>query len=95
MHVKSLGKQPRSHAVAEALVQPAFCGIALSAVGPQRDLRRLCMGLFLWLFFVLLVLWVIFWFAVHVTSGLIHILLVVALISLILHFVRGPRRTTT
>jgi hypothetical protein len=53
------------------------------------------MGLFLWLFFVLLVLWVIFWFAVHVTSGLIHLLLVVALISLIVHFVRGPRRTTT
>jgi hypothetical protein len=27
----------------------------------------------------------------HVSSALIHILLVVALISLVLHFVRGPR----
>jgi hypothetical protein len=50
-------------------------------------------GLFLWLFFVLVVLWLIFWLAVHVTSGLIHLLLVVAVISLILHFVRGPRRS--
>jgi len=51
-------------------------------------------GIFLWLFFVLLVLWLIFWLAVHVTSGLIHLLLVVAVISLIIHLVRGPRRST-
>jgi len=31
------------------------------------------------------------WGVFHVASGMIHILLVVALISLILHFVRGPR----
>lgn len=62
---------------------------------PNGELKeRFSMGIFLWLFFVLVVLWLIFWLAVHVTSGLIHLLLVVAVISLILHFVRGPRRST-
>lgn len=38
---------------------------------------------------VLIVLWLLGYFAFHVTSGLIHIVLVVAVIMLILHFVRG------
>jgi Family of unknown function (DUF5670) len=38
---------------------------------------------------VLIVLWLLGFFAFHVTSGLIHIVLVVGLIMLILHFVRG------
>jgi hypothetical protein len=42
---------------------------------------------------VLIVLWLLGFFAFHVTSGLIHIVLVVGLIMLILHFVRG--RTAT
>jgi hypothetical protein len=33
--------------------------------------------------------WVCGWIVFHVTSGFIHILLVVAIVSLILHFVRG------
>jgi hypothetical protein len=41
------------------------------------------------LFFILLVLWVLGFFAFHVAGGLIHILLIVALISLVLHFFRG------
>jgi Family of unknown function (DUF5670) len=45
--------------------------------------------MFLALFVVLVVAWVFFWLAFHVTSGLIHLLLVVGLISLVLHFVRG------
>lgn len=36
---------------------------------------------------VLIVLWLLGYFAFHVTSGLIHIVLVVAVIMLILHFV--------
>src|SRR5579864_3381358 len=77
-------------------VQPAACGYpSNSQDGFQSGGRGgLPMGIFLWLFFVLLVLWLIFWLAVHVTSGLIHLLLVVAVISLIVHFVRGPRRST-
>ena len=44
---------------------------------------------FLILFLVLFVAWVLGWFAFHVTGGLIHILLIVAVISLIVHFARG------
>lgn len=38
---------------------------------------------------ILIVLWLLGFFAFHITSGLIHIVLVVGLIVLILHFVRG------
>jgi Family of unknown function (DUF5670) len=46
----------------------------------------------LWtIFVVLLVLWLLGFFAFHVTSGLIHIILVVAVVVLILGLVRrGP-----
>lgn len=44
------------------------------------------------IFVVLVALWLIFWLGVHVTSGLIHILLVLAIIALIMHFVRGSSR---
>ena len=44
---------------------------------------------FLMLFMVLFVAWVLGGFVFHVAGGLIHILLVVAVISLIVHFVRG------
>jgi hypothetical protein len=40
---------------------------------------------------VLLVLWALGLFAFHVSSGLIHILIVVAVIMIILHLVRGGR----
>lgn len=38
---------------------------------------------------VLIILWLLGFFAFHVTSALIHIVLVVGLILLVLHFVRG------
>ncbi|MEQ7872582.1 lmo0937 family membrane protein [Sphingomonas sp. ASV193] len=40
---------------------------------------------------ILIVLWLLGAFAFHVTTGLIHILLVIGLIVLVLHFVRGRR----
>lgn len=46
--------------------------------------------MFIVLFIVLLMAWVFGWLAFHVASGLIHILLLVAVVSLVLHFVR-PR----
>lgn len=49
--------------------------------------------IFLILFFVLLVAWLITWAALHVTGGLIHLLLLFAIISLIIHFARGHRRS--
>ena len=45
--------------------------------------------MFLILFGVLLVVWLLGWGAFHVAGGLIHLLLIVAVISLIVHFVRG------
>jgi hypothetical protein len=38
---------------------------------------------------VLIVLWVLGYFAFKVTKGLIHILLVVGAVLLVLHFARG------
>ena len=43
------------------------------------------------LFVILLIAWLGGFTVFHVASGLIHILLIVAVISLILHFVRGAR----
>ena len=44
--------------------------------------------LFIALFAILLVLWIGGFLVFHVASALIHLLLVLAVISLILHFVR-------
>lgn len=38
---------------------------------------------------VLVVMWLMGFFAFHVSSGLIHVLLVIGLIMVILHFARG------
>jgi len=40
---------------------------------------------------ILLVLWALGLFAFHVSSGLIHILIVLAVIAIILHLIRGGR----
>ncbi len=45
--------------------------------------------MFLILFVILLVLWLGGFFAFHVAGGLIHLLLILAVISLIVHFFRG------
>ena len=38
---------------------------------------------------VLVVLWLLGFLAFHIAGGLIHILLVVAVIMIVLHFIRG------
>jgi hypothetical protein len=38
---------------------------------------------------VLVVMWLLGFFALHISSFLIHILLIGAVISIIMHFVRG------
>jgi Family of unknown function (DUF5670) len=45
--------------------------------------------MFLVLFAILLVMWLLGFAAFHVAGGLIHILLLVAVIALVMHFVRG------
>lgn len=52
------------------------------------------LGDFLFLVLALLFLlgWLVAWAALHVAGGLVHLLLVIAVLSVILHFVRGSRR---
>ncbi|CAN5776426.1 hypothetical protein BH11PSE6_BH11PSE6_09340 [soil metagenome] len=40
---------------------------------------------------ILVVLWLLGFFAFHVAGGLIHLLLVIAVIMVIMHFVTGRR----
>jgi hypothetical protein len=47
--------------------------------------------MFLTIAIILVILWALGLFAFHVTSGLIHILLVIGIIALIWHFVAGRR----
>lgn len=47
--------------------------------------------IFLVLFVIFLVGWLLAWFAFHVTVGGVHVLLALAVIFLIVHFVRGHR----
>jgi Family of unknown function (DUF5670) len=42
---------------------------------------------------VLLVLWALGLFAFHVTSGVVHVLIVLAVIAFVMHLVRGKRLT--
>jgi Family of unknown function (DUF5670) len=42
---------------------------------------------------VLLVLWALGLFAFHMTSGLVHVLIVLAVIAIVMHLVRGNRLT--
>ena len=49
--------------------------------------------MFIGLFVLLLIAWVLGWTVFHVAGGLIHLLLIIAVISLVLHFVRGGRAT--
>ncbi|MES1258007.1 MAG: DUF5670 family protein [Acidobacteriota bacterium] len=52
-------------------------------------MRLLPNFLFLILFFVLIAAWVLAWAAMHVASAGIHLLLVLAVVALIAHLMRG------
>lgn len=41
------------------------------------------------LFMILLIVWVLGFFAFHIAGGLIHLLLIIAVISLVMHVLRG------
>jgi hypothetical protein len=49
------------------------------------------MSIFTILFVVLLLAWIMGFTVFHVAGALIHVLLILAVISLVLHFVRGTR----
>ena len=54
-------------------------------------MRVLCDFLFLILFFMLIGVWLVMWVGFHLVGGAIHLLLIIAAISLLLHLFR--RRT--
>ncbi len=64
---------------------------SVSGIAVMRPSRRVQRSIFTVLFIVLLIARILGWGVLHVTGALIHFLLVVALISLVLHFIRGPR----
>ena len=45
--------------------------------------------MFIAIFGVLLVLWLLGFLAFHIAGGLIHLLLILAVVSLVVHFIRG------
>jgi Family of unknown function (DUF5670) len=47
------------------------------------------MSVFMIAFLILMIAWVCGWIVFHVTTGWIHVLLILAAVSFILHFVRG------
>jgi hypothetical protein len=57
----------------------------------ESDMRLISDFLFLILFFMLIGVWLMMWIGFHLVGGAIHLLLIIALISLILHLFR--RRT--
>jgi hypothetical protein len=42
---------------------------------------------------VLIVLWLLGFFAFHVSAGVVHILLIIGIVMLVLHFLRGRAAT--
>ena len=46
-----------------------------------------------WLGVILLIAWITGFGVFHVASAAIHILIVLALISIVMHFIRGTRAT--
>jgi hypothetical protein len=62
-----------------------------SAHTENTPMRAIADFIFVILFFVLLVGWLLAWAAFHVAGGAIHLLLIIAVVSLIIHFFRGRR----
>jgi hypothetical protein len=57
------------------------------------EVSKMRFGPFLGLALLLLILWVGGFLFFHVASGLIHILLLFAILSVVVHFFRGGTRT--
>ncbi len=54
-------------------------------------MRILADFFFLMLFFIFLMGWLVAWAAFHVAAGGVHLLLVLAVVFLIVHLMRGTR----
>ena len=42
---------------------------------------------------VLIVLWLLGFFAFHISTGVVHVLLIIGIVMLIMHFLRGRAAT--
>jgi Family of unknown function (DUF5670) len=63
-------------------------------VGPiplGRELYSLEVVMLVWLAVILLVAWLLGWGVFHVAGGLIHLLLIVALVVFLINFISGRR----
>ena len=60
-------------------------------VSESVGLKETTMSIWTILFVILLIAWIGGFTVFHVTGGLIHLLLIFAVISLVLHFVMGRR----
>lgn len=47
--------------------------------------------MFLALGIILVIIWALCFLAFHVTVGVIHLLIILGIIAIIVHFIRGPR----
>jgi len=54
-------------------------------------MRFLADSIFLVLFFLLAICWLLAWVVFHVAGAAIHVLLILAVIFLVVHFVRGSK----
>ena len=54
-------------------------------------MRLIADFIFLVFFLIALVAWIVFWVALHVAGGAVHLLLALAAIFLIMHLFRGTR----
>jgi hypothetical protein len=54
-------------------------------------MRTIVDFIFLVFFFIFVVVWLLAWAVFHVAGGAVHLLLGVALISLVVHLFRGAR----
>lgn len=52
-------------------------------------MRAIADFIFLIFFFILVAVWLVGWAAFHIAGGAIHLLLVIAVISLVIHLFRG------
>jgi Family of unknown function (DUF5670) len=61
--------------------------------GPEGEVALLWEGfsMLVWLAVILLVAWLLGWGVFHVAGGLIHLLLVIALVVFLINFITGRR----
>ena len=79
------GEFIRPYLIARRTDLPVSSQIAVWGVERTFDIGAFTVLMMLAIFFVLLVLWALGFFAFHVAGGLIHLLLIIAVISLVVH----------